>query len=307
MKVLLAGATGAIGKPLVRRLVTTGHEVVGLTRREDRVAQIEADGGRGAVCDVVDRAAALRVAEEAAPDVVMDQTTALPQRYDARHMEDFYKDMTPLRLRGTPNLIDAAQHVDARIAFQSVAFMYAPDGDNGRLRTEEDPAYEQDAPFPWNLALPAILALERRVLDLGGLVLRYGMFYGPGTHFDAGQIAIDVKKRRLPIVGKGGGVWSFIHVDDAAAATVAALENGTTGILNVVDDEPIAMREWVPVYARALGAPKPLRVPAWLTRRMGMPLIAHWGTTLPGASNQRARRELGWSPERRSVREGFPG
>jgi 2-alkyl-3-oxoalkanoate reductase len=304
MKVLLAGATGAIGRPLVRRLAEAGHEVTGLTRRPERVRQIEAAGARGVVCDVIDRAATFAAVEEAAPDVVMDQTTALPQRYDARKMWKFYEGMVELRLRGTPNLIEAAQRFEAGLAFQSVAFEYAPTA-NGRLCTEDDPPYEKDAPFPWDLALPAIIALERRVTDLGGLVLRYGMFYGPGTHFDeGGQIHEDVRRRRMPIVGGGTGVFSFIHVEDAAAATVLALERGVTGILNVVDDQPLPMREWLPDYARALGAPKPFRVPAWPVRRMA-PLAAHWATTLPGASNGRARRELDWSPERRSIREGM--
>ncbi|HEX2084653.1 MAG TPA: NAD(P)-dependent oxidoreductase, partial [Solirubrobacteraceae bacterium] len=274
MKVLLAGATGAIGRPLVRRLVAAGHEVTGLTRRATRAREIERAGARGVVCDVIDRGATLAVADETRPHVVVDQTTALPQRYDARKMWKFYEGMVELRLRGTPNLIEAAQRTGARIAFQSVAFMYAPDG-NGRLRTEDDPPYERDAPFPWDLALPAIVALERRVLDLDGLVLRYGMFYGPGTHFDDGQIAHDVRRRRMPIVGKGTGVFSFIHVEDAAAATVLALERGLTGILNVVDDRPLPMREWLPEYARAIGAPRPLRVPAWPVKRMA-PLAAYW-------------------------------
>ena len=205
-------------------------------------------------------------------------------------------------MRGTPNLIEAAQATSARIAFQSIAFMYAPNG-NGRLCTEADPPCERDAPFPCDLALPAIIAIEKRVVDLGGLVLRYGMFYGPGTHFDDGQIARDVKRRRMPVVGKGTGVFSFIHVDDAAAATVLALERELTGILNVVDDEPLPMREWLPHYAKAIGAPRPLRVPAFPVRKLA-PLAAHWATTMPGASNERARRELGWAPERRSLREG---
>ena len=309
MRILLAGATGAIGRPLTRRLVEAGHEVVGLTRRPQGVAAIEAAGARGVVCDVIDRKVTLAAAEEARPDVVMDQTTALPQRYDARKMEKFYEGMVALRLQGSPNLIEAAQQVAAKSVFQSVAFMYAPEGvagapSNGRLRTEDDPPYEKDAPFPWDLALPAIIALERRVVDIGGLVLRYGMFYGPGTHFDAGQIAHDVARRRMPIVGKGTGVFSFIHVEDAAAATVVALEREATGILNVVDDEPLPMREWIPAYASATGAPKPMRVPAWLVKRLGMPLVHYWGTTLPGASNARVR-SLGWAPDRRSVREGF--
>ncbi|HEX8206928.1 MAG TPA: NAD(P)-dependent oxidoreductase, partial [Solirubrobacteraceae bacterium] len=218
MKVLLAGATGAIGRPLTKRLVEAGHEVVGLTRREDRLAEVEAAGARGVVCDVTERRAVLAIAGEVRPDVVMDQTTALPQRYDPRKMEKFYEQMVPLRLVGSPNLIEAAQAVGAKSAFQSIAFMYAPG--NGRVCTEDDPPYERDAPFPWDLALPAIIALERRVVDIGGLVLRYGMFYGPETHFDTGQIAEDVGRRRFPVVGKGTGVFSFVHVEDAADATV---------------------------------------------------------------------------------------
>ena len=306
MTILLGGATGAIGRPLVRRLVAAGHEVVGLTRREERAREIDRAGARGVVCDVIDRKALLAVAEQLRPDVVCDQTTALPQRYDARKMWKFYEGMVDLRLRGTPNLIEAAQANDARFVFQSIAFEYAPTG-NGRLCTEDDPPYEEGAPFPWDLALPAIVSLERRVVDIGGLVLRYGMFYGPGTHFDeGGQINDDVRKRRFPIVGGGTGVFSFIHVDDAAAATVIALERGATGILNIVDDQPMPMRDWLPHYATAIGAKRPFRMPAWPVRRMA-PLAAHWATTMPGASNERARRELGWAPERPSVREGFPG
>jgi nucleoside-diphosphate-sugar epimerase len=303
MRILLGGATGAIGRPLVPGLVAAGHEVIGLTRRPERIADLEAAGARGVVCDVIDRDATLALADEVRPDLVLDETTALPQFFDARRMDEFYAGMVELRLRGTPNLIEAAERTGARIAFQSIAFLYAP-GDNGRPRTEDDPTYDQDAPFPWNLALPMIVALEQRVAGMGGLVLRYGWFYGPGTHFDEGQTALDVRRRRMPIVGRGTGMWSFIHVDDAAAATVAAVEAGLTGIVNVVDDEPLAMREWLPAYARSLGAKKPLRVPAWPVRRLA-PLAAHYATTLPGASNARARSELGWAPRFRSAREGF--
>jgi nucleoside-diphosphate-sugar epimerase len=306
MKVLLAGATGAIGRPLVRRLLDAGHDVVGLTRRADRAADLDRTGARGVVCDVCDRAALMRIAEEAAPDVVVDQTTDLPQRYDARRMRGFYDRMGTLRVQGSPNLMDAAQATGARSIFQSVAFLYAPDGTN-RLRTEDDPPYGAQAPEPWNLALPAIVALEGRVVDLGGLVLRYGFFYGPGTHFDAGgQFHHDVSRRRTPIVGRGTGSLSFIHVDDAAAATVKAIESpDVRGILNVVDDDPQAMRDWLPLYAASLGAKRPLRAPLWLAKLVSGPLPLHFATTLQGASNERARRELGWAPAYPSVREGF--
>jgi 2-alkyl-3-oxoalkanoate reductase len=305
VKVLLAGATGAIGRPLVDRLVAAGHDVVGLTRRPDRVAQLERAGARGVVCDVRDRAAVLRVAEETAPDVVADETTDLPQRYDARTMKGFYDAMGPLRLQGSPNLLDAAQATGARSIFQSVAFLYAP-APGRRLHTEDDPPFGAEAPEPWNLALPAIAALERRVVDLGGLVLRYGFFYGPGTHFDAGgQFHHDVTKRRTPIVGPGSGVFSFIHVDDAAEATLRAIETPARGILNVVDDVPLTMREWLPLFAQHLGAKRPRRIPLWLAKLASGPLPLHMATEAQGASNAHAREQLGWAPAYPSLREGL--
>jgi nucleoside-diphosphate-sugar epimerase len=305
VKILLAGATGALGGPLTRQLVAAGHEVTGLTRRPDRARDLDAAGARGVVCDVLERDAVLRAAAEAEPDVVMDQTTALPQRYDARKMDTFYRDMIALRLRGTPNLFDAAASTGARLFFQSVAFLYAPDG-SARLRTEDDPAFLDGAPYPWDMALPVTVALEQRALDVGGVVLRYGMFYGPGTHFaDGNQLAEDIRRRRLPVVGRGSGMGSFIHVEDAAAATVRAVEWDGTGILNIVDDEPLPSREWVRVAAEALGAGRPMRVPKVVARLAAGPLPVHMATTLPGVSNARAKRELGWAPRYPSLRQGM--
>lgn len=306
MRILLAGATGAIGRQLVPRLVAAGHEVVGLTRRPERVEQLERAGATGVVCDVKDRRRVLDLVAETGPDVVMDQTTDLPQHYDAAKMEDFYKDMLPLRLRGTPNLFEAAEKAGARLVFQSVAFLYAANG-GPEVVDEDAPTVGADGPVPWNLAMPVITALEQRALDQGGLVLRYGWFYGPNTHFDCGQIAADVKRRRLPVVGSGAGLWSFIHVGDAADATVKALGHPGSGILNVVDDEPIALREWLPVYARTMGAKRPLRVPAFLARRLAGEMAVHTMTRIPGASNARAKDELGWQPAHPTVRDGFAG
>lgn len=305
MRVLVAGATGAIGRPLVRQLVEAGHEVVGLTRHEEKVAGIEATGARGVVCDVCDRKAVLAVVGGAQPHVVMDQTTALPQRYDPRRMDLFYRDMVGLRTRGTPNLFEAAQRQGARLFFQSIAFLYAPNGGSAP-KGEDDPVYLDDAPYPWDIALPPIVALEERALDLDGVVLRYGMFYGPGTHWDEGnQLAEDLRKRRLPVVGSGGGMGSFIHVEDAAAATVRALDWEGSGILNVVDDRPMPAREWTPAIARALGAGRPLRVPTFLARIASGPLPVHMATTMPAVSNAKARRELGWQPRYPSVLDGL--
>lgn len=303
MRVLLAGATGAIGRPLVRRLVDAGHEVVGLTRRPERVAELDAAGARGIVCDVLDLRAVLAVSREVAPEVVLDQTTALPQRYDPRKMHEFYRDMIPLRTKGSPNLLDAAREAGAHHVFQSIAFLYAP---GHGPRTEDDRVFGADAPTPWDHALPGIVALEERTVEHGGLVLRFGQFYGPRTHFDGGgQIHDDVRRRRFPLVGGGSGVFSFIHVDDAAEATVAAVERRPTGILNVVDDTPTPVREWLPLFAASLGAKPPRRVPAWLARRIAGPLPTHMSTTMPGASNARARRDLDWAPLYPSFRDGL--
>ena len=308
MKVLLAGATGALGRALVPRLVAGGHEVVGLTRRPEKVAALEAAGARGEVCDVVDRDRVLALAEDVRPDVVLDETTDLPQRYDTRRMRGFYDGMADLRLRGTPNLLDAAEATGARPIFQSLAFIYRPDAvADGRPRTEGDPVFGADAPAPWNLALPATTALEQRTVSLGGLVLRYGFFYGPGTHYDrGGQAYEDTARRRFPLVGPATGVCSFIHLDDAAAATVLAVERpDARGILNIVDDEPMALRDWLPLYARAIGARPPRRVPLWLARMVSGPLPIHFATAMPPASNARAREVLGWAPAYSSVRTGF--
>ncbi len=206
---------------------------------------------------------------------------------------------------GAPISSAAAAAASARLIFQSVAFLYAPDAD-ARPRSEDDPPYLDGAPYPWDAALPPIVALERRCVALGGVVLRYGMFYGPGTHLDGdNQMAADLRKRRFPIVGPGSGMASFIHVEDAAAATVKALDWPGSGILNVVDDTPMPLREWVPVAAAALGAPKPLRVPTFLARWLSGPLPVHMATTMPAVSNARARRELDWAPRYPSLREGL--
>ena len=305
MRILLAGATGAIGRPLVRRLAEAGHDVVGLTRRPEKVAEIDAAGAQGVVCDVRDRTALLSVVGGAQPDVVMDQTTALPQKFDTRKPDQFYRDMIPLRLHGTPNLFEAAAKADARLVFQSIAFLYAPNGRPGP-RSEDDEPFVEGAPVPWDQALPVIVALERRCVDQGGVVLRYGAFYGPGTHLDGdNQFAADIRKRHVPVAGNGAGTQSFIHVDDAAEATVRALEWDGSGILNIVDDHPMPLREWLPAAADALGAKRPLRVPAFLARWVAGDLAVHMATTMPPASNAKARRELGWEPRYPSLREGL--
>ena len=243
---------------------------------------------------------------EASPEVVVHELTALPERFEPRK-KDLYDATNRVRGEGTRNLIEGARAAGARrFICQSIAFSYAPRP--GRLHEEEDPLF-LEAPAPFGQATGVIANMERSVLEAGGmdgLVLRYGWFYGPGTYFaDDGATAQDVRRRRFPVVGPGNGVFSFIHVDDAAAATVAAVERGAPGVYNVVDDDPAAMHEWLPLYARAIGAKPPRRVPLWLAKLVAGSFVATMSTTLGGASNAKAKRELGWRPRWASWREGF--
>ena len=305
MKVLLAGATGAIGRPLVPMLLAAGHEVVGTTRSEQRAAGLRAAGAEAALCDLLEPGRARALLEQTRPDVVIDQLTSLPDDYDPRR-KDIYDANDRVRREGSGALIAAAAKLGVRrYLVQSVAFLYAPEGPAVK---DEDARVWDDAPPPFARAVGVLRANEQAVLagPFEGLVLRYGFFYGPGTHYaPEGSIARQVKARRMPLVGDGSSTWSYVHVADAAAATVAALERGASGIYNVVDDEPAPMREWLPLLADALGAKRPWRVPAWLVRPFAGPFAAAMATQLRGAANAKAKRELGWSPALPSWREGF--
>ena len=306
MRVFVAGASGAIGRPLVPRLVAAGHEVTGTTRSEERAEAIRAAGARAVICDALDADALRAAVVEAAPEVVVHELTALPHRFNPRDKQ-MYAPTDRVRREGTRNLIAAAQVAGARrIVCESIAFAYAP-GERPEVK-EEDAPLALEAPLPFGDSVRAIDEMERAVLGaegLEGLVLRYGWFYGPGTYFaDDGSLARDVRRRRLPVIGKGIGLYSFVHVDDAANATVAAVERGAPGVYNVVDDEPAPQREWVSVYAEAIGAKKPLRVPVWVAR-LAMGKIATMADVQAGASNAKAKRELGWEPRWSSWRQGF--
>jgi len=306
MNVFVAGASGAIGTPLVRQLVAAGHEVTGMTRRADRAEAITAAGATGVVCDVFDRERLRDVVAAAAPDVVVHELTALPEALDMRRPE-IYEATNRVRTEGTRNLVAAARASGAgRLVAQSIAFVYEPVG--GWVKDEDDPVMSE-APEPFGGALAALFDLEDQILradGLEGLVLRYGFFYGPGSAYDRdAHFATEVRRRRFPVVGRGDGTFSFIHTADAASATVAACERGEPGIYNVVDDEPAPMREWVPAYAEALGARRPLRVPRWLARLVAGRPAAAMATTTRGASNAKAKRELGWQPRYPSWRQGF--
>jgi nucleoside-diphosphate-sugar epimerase len=306
MRVFVAGASGAIGRPLVPLLVAAGHEVTGTTRSEERAGAIRAAGARAAVVDALDSEALHAAVVEARPEVVVHQLTALPERYNPRD-KSIYDATNRLRGAVTGTLLEAARAAGARrFLCQSIAFAYAP-GSRPEVKGEDAPLV-LGAPAPFRKGVRTLVEMERAVVGtehLEGLVLRYGWFYGPGTYYgEDGSIAMDVRKRRFPVIGRGAGLWSFIHVDDAASATAAAVERGAPGVYNIVDDDPAPMGEWIPAYADAIGARKPLRVPTWLARLVAGGM-ASMVSVQPGASNAKAKRELGWEPRWRSWREGF--
>ncbi len=307
MKVFVAGASGTVGRPLVRQLVAAGHEVTGTTRAESRSQEIRAAGAKVAVCDVFDSDALRGAVEAAGPEVVINELTSLPRDYNPRQMDErFYGPTNRVRTEGGGNLLAAAQSAGAkRFVTQSIAFMYAPEGE--MVKDESGRAFT-DAPGAFGTGVTAMSSHEQAALDaegIEGVVLRYGWFYGAGTYYAAdGSIAEQVRKRRFPIVRGSDGLFSFIHVEDAAAATVAACERGAEGIYNVVDDEPASAGEWLPVYAEALGAKAPWRVPGFVGRLFGG-AAARLVSGLRGASNVKAKRELEWQPRYPSWRQGF--
>jgi nucleoside-diphosphate-sugar epimerase len=305
VRVFLAGATGAIGRQLVPLLIEAGHEVTGTTRSRERAEELRAAGATPAVIDALDAAAVEGAVRDAAPEAVIHQLTALPRRIDPRRIQRDFELNDRLRSEGTRILVEAARQAGARrIVAQSIAFMYAP-GPPGTLHREDDPLLS-DAPRSFARTARAVATLERTVIDASGVVLRYGYFYGPGSAIAAdGSMVEDLRRRRMPIVGGGHGVWSFIHLRDAARATVAALDAGAPGAYNVVDHDPAPVREWLPALARAVGAPRPMRVPSALARLLAGSYGVQVMTRGQGARNDRARQELGWAPEIPSWRQGF--
>jgi nucleoside-diphosphate-sugar epimerase len=307
VRVFLAGATGVIGRRLLPRLLEAGHDVTAMTRREDRAAVLREAGAVPAVCDVFDAERLREAVQRAQPDVVLHELTDLPPAIDPRKMEKQAAGNDRIRSEGTRNLVAASVTAGVRrIVAQSIAFAYAPAGDG--LKREDDQLWDE-APWPWSRSIEALHELEEAVTQtegISGLVLRYGFFYGPGSSYASGGFyKREVRRRRFPLVGRGSGVFSFIHVDDAADATLAAVGRGAPGIYNVVDDEPAPMREWLPVYAEAVGAKPPRRVPRFLARMLAGEYAVRMATDLRGASNERAKAELGWAPRHASWRQGF--
>jgi nucleoside-diphosphate-sugar epimerase len=301
MRVFVAGATGAIGARLVPQLVERGHEVIGTARTPERARRLENQGAEPVVLDLLDRRAVHAALLAARPDAIVHQATALSGGPDTRHFDRSFAATNRLRTEGTDALLAGAEAAGIR---RFVAQSYAgwPSGRSGALvKTEEEPLDPDPLP-DMRETLGAIRHLEHRVVGAGGLALRYGGFYGS---LDDVQLE-PVRKRKLPVVGDGEGVWSFVHLDDAAGATVLALEHGDPGVYNVVDDDPAPVREWLPALAEAIGAKPPRHVPAWLARTLAGDVGVALMTQVRGASNGKAKRELGWTLRYPSWRQGFP-
>lgn len=309
MRIFVAGATGAVGRRLVPLLIRRGHEVVGTTHRAEKADAVRALGAEPAVLDPLNRDEVMAAVVAAKPEVVVHQLTALSGPPDLRRFDRYFAMTNRLRTEGTDHLLAAAQAVGTR-RFVAQSFTGWPnERTGGPVKTEEDPI----DPRPTTASRETVAAIrhvESAVASaapgIEGVVLRYGVFYGPGNALGAGgQLLAMVRKRQLPVVGGGTGIWSFLHVDDAAAATAVAIERGAPGPYNVVDDDPAPVREWLPYLAQVIGARPPMRLPAWVAR----PMIGEHGvsvmTAIRGSSNAKARRELGWEPRYASWRQGF--
>ncbi len=309
MRVFVAGATGAIGKQLVPRLVEAGHEVHGMTRSESKQAMLHELGAVPVVADALDPDQVAQAVGRARPDVIVHQLTAIPEKLDLRHFDRDFAQTNRLRTEGTDHLLSAGQAVGVRrFVAQGVAGYGAYARTGAAVKSEEDPLDPAPA-REMRETLAAIRHLEEAVLGARwteGIVLRYGTFYGPGTSMAPGEEQFKlVRRRKFPLVGDGGGVWSFIHIADAAEATVAAVERGSRGVYNIVDDDPAPVAEWLPALAQELGAKKPVRVPRFIGRLFAGEAGVVMMTELRGASNAKAKRELGWRPAHPSWRQGF--
>jgi nucleoside-diphosphate-sugar epimerase len=310
MRVFVAGASGALGAHLLPQLAADGHEVVAMTRTAAKEDRLRSAGARPVVADALDPDAVARAVGEAEPEVIVHQLTALSGPMDMRHVDRVFAATNRLRTEATDHLLAAGRAVGARrfVAQSYAGWPYARTG--GPVKTEADPL-DPEPPAALRETLAAIRHLEQAVTAAGwgeGLVLRYGGFYGPGTGLSAdpdAPMAAPVRKRQFPIVGDGGGVWSFVHIEDAAAATAAAVVTGAPGVYNVVDDEPAPVRDWLPVLADALDAKPPRRVPRWLGRIVAGEAATVMMTDVRGASNAKAKRELGWELRYPSWRLGF--
>jgi len=308
MRIFLAGATGALGKRLAPLLVSDGHHVVGMTKTPAKTGQLQAMGAEPVLADALDRPAVLQAVINARPEAVIHQVTALAKIRNLRNWEREFALTNRLRTEGTENLLAAAQQAGARL-FVAQSYTGWPNERSGGLRKNEDDPLDTSPPQAMRGTLEAIVRLERIVTSaagLTGIVLRYGSFYGPGTSIGEGGDIVDmVRQRKFPIIGGGGGVWSFLHIDDAAGATRLAIQLGIPGIFNIVDNDPAAVSVWLPELAQAIGAKPPYRLPAWIGRL----LIGEGGvlmmTKIRGSSKGKAKRVLGCRAAPPPWRDGF--
>jgi nucleoside-diphosphate-sugar epimerase len=306
-RVLIAGASGEIGRRLTEALVAAGDEVYGLARSQGSADQVQDLRATPVHCDALDRDQVMAAVAEARPEIIVHQLTAIPREVpNPRKFAEMLEPTNRLRREGTRNLVEAAeQHGVRRVVAQSIAFAYRTDGPEV---ADESAPLDTEAGGGWGEAVRAVAALEEAVLGgsgFEGVVVRYGGFYGPGTAYAPdGAFGELVAKRRLPIIGGGGGRQPFIHMEDATSATIAVLDRGS-GVYNVTDDDPARAREWIPGLAEALGAKPPRRMPAWMARMAAGPDVVRTMTLQRGASNARIRDELGWRPRYPDWRAGF--
>jgi 2-alkyl-3-oxoalkanoate reductase len=300
MRVFVAGASGAIGTRLVPQLIQPGHQVIGTARSPERAARVKALGAEPVVLDLLDREAVIKAVVAAKPDAVIHEATALADIRFSRNMDRSFAETNRLRSEGTDNLLAAAREAGvARFIAQSFASLRCA-RTGAMVKTEDDPL--DPSPVKGTREMSAAMRyLDQTVTDAGGIVLRYGGFYGA----DNDAMITPVRKRQFPIIGDGGGFTSHVHLDDAAAATVLALEHDGPAIYNIVDDDPAPIRDWLPVLADALGAKPPRHFPRWLARLVVGEALVMMQTEARAASNAKAKRELGWALRYPSWRRGF--
>lgn len=307
MRIFLAGASGALGRQLVPALRAAGHDVVGTTRSSEKADELKAAGAEPVLLDALDAAAVHEAVAAARPDVVMHQLTAI-SKPDFKNLDAGFAATNRLRTEGLDHLLAAARHAGAK-RFIAQSFTGWPNERSGTAPKTEDDRLDPNPAKNSEQSLAAIRHVESTVSgadDIEGVVLRYGAFYGPGTDLGAGGSMVEmVRKRQLPLVGGGAGVFSFVHIADAATAAVAAVDSGAPGIYNIVDDEPAPVATWLPYLAEAIGAKPPRRLPAWLVKPMLGEFGINWMTASRGSSNAKATHELGWTPSYPTWRDGF--
>jgi 2-alkyl-3-oxoalkanoate reductase len=308
MRIFVAGATGAVGRALVPALVSAGHSVAGLTRSAGKVETVKRMGAEPVVADGLDAAAIRTAVVSVRPDIIIDEMTDLGGVTDFRHFDRAFAVTNRLRTLGTDHLLAAAREAGVKRFIAQSFCGWALARTDGSVKTEAD-ELDPDPPQELRRTLEAIQYLERTVTGSAspeGIVLRYGSFYGPGTGMLSPAMIDQLRRRRVPLIGDSAGWWSFIHVDDAASATVAAIDRGKPGnIYDIVDDEPAQVREWLPALADILGARPPLHVPAWIGRLLAGEHVVAMMTEVRAGSNAKAKRELGWQPAHPSWRAGF--